>query len=49
MIDDVVIRADELGKKHLIGHSAKCERYIALRDELIRGRHSLRRKTMDML
>jgi len=48
MADDVVIRADEPGKKHLIGHLAKRERYIALRDELIRDRQNLWRKTVDM-
>jgi lipopolysaccharide transport system ATP-binding protein len=48
MADDVVIRAEGLGKKYLIGHAAERERYVALRDALIRGAHSLWRKTADM-
>lgn len=49
MTDDVVIQADELGNKRLIGHLAKRERYIALRDESIRGRHNLWRKSMEIM
>jgi lipopolysaccharide transport system ATP-binding protein len=49
MADDVVIRAEGLGKKYLIGHMASRERYITLRDELIRGAHNLWRKTTDMV
>src|SRR6202008_3634973 len=48
MADDVVIRAEALGKKYLIGHAAERERYIALRDVLVRGAHNLWRKTVDM-
>src|SRR6516164_8893476 len=48
MADDVVIRAEGLGKKYLIGHAAERERYVALRDVLIRGAHNLWRKTADM-
>jgi lipopolysaccharide transport system ATP-binding protein len=32
MTDDVVIRVERLGKKYVIGHQAKRERYTALRD-----------------
>jgi lipopolysaccharide transport system ATP-binding protein len=32
MNNDVVIRADRLGKQYLIGHFARRERYLALRD-----------------
>ena len=32
MADDVVIRAEGLGKKYIIGHEAERERYVALRD-----------------
>ena len=49
MADDVVIRAEGLGKKYMIGHMAERERYVALRDELIRGAHSLWRKTVDLV
>jgi len=36
MSADVVIRAEGLGKKYVIGHRARPERYIALRDEIAR-------------
>jgi lipopolysaccharide transport system ATP-binding protein len=49
MADDVVIRAEGLGKKYVIGHMAERERYVALRDELVRGAHNLWRKTADMM
>ena len=48
MPDDVVIRAEGLGKKYLIGHAAERERYVALRDVLARGARNLWRKTADM-
>ena len=32
----VVIRAEGLGKKYMIGHAAERERYMALRDVLAR-------------
>src|ERR1700756_4730366 len=48
MADDVVIRAEGLGKKYMIGHTAERERYIALRDVLVCGAHNLWRKTVDM-
>jgi lipopolysaccharide transport system ATP-binding protein len=47
MTDDVVIHAEGLGKKYMIGHAAERERYVALRDELVRGVHNLWRKTAD--
>ena len=37
MADDVVIRAEGLGKKYVIGHQAERERYVALRDVMARG------------
>src|SRR6266849_3969740 len=49
MADDVVIRAEGLGKKYMIGHAAECERYVALRDVLVRGAHNLWHKTADMV
>src|SRR6516162_5785713 len=48
MADDVVIRAEGLGKKYLIGHAAERERYVALRDVMARGARNLWRKTADM-
>ena len=36
MAGDVVIRAEGLGKKYVIGHEAQRERYVALRDVLAR-------------
>jgi lipopolysaccharide transport system ATP-binding protein len=48
MADDVVIRAEGLGKKYLIGHAAERERYVALRDVLVRSVRNLWRKTADM-
>jgi lipopolysaccharide transport system ATP-binding protein len=48
MADDVVIRAEGLGKKYLIGHAAERERYVVLRDVLVRGAHNFWRKTADM-
>ncbi|MFZ3234840.1 MAG: polysaccharide ABC transporter ATP-binding protein [Stellaceae bacterium] len=46
---EVVIRAEGLGKKYLIGHAAEREGYVALRDVLARGGRSLWRKTADMV
>jgi lipopolysaccharide transport system ATP-binding protein len=48
MAQDVVISAEGLGKKYLIGHAAERERYVALRDVLIRAAHYFWRKTADM-
>jgi lipopolysaccharide transport system ATP-binding protein len=46
--DDVVIRAEGLGKKYAIGHQAERERYVALRDVIARSARNLWRKTADM-
>jgi lipopolysaccharide transport system ATP-binding protein len=48
MADEVVIHAEGLGKKYLIGHAAERERYVALRDVLARGARSAWRKTLDL-
>jgi lipopolysaccharide transport system ATP-binding protein len=48
MAGDVVIRAEGLGKKYVIGHAAARERYVALRDVMVRGARNLWRKTADM-
>ena len=45
MAGDVVIRAEGLGKKYVIGHEAKRERYVALRDVLARRCNNAWRKT----
>ena len=34
MTGDVVLRAECLGKKYVIGHKTERERYVALRDVL---------------
>jgi lipopolysaccharide transport system ATP-binding protein len=47
-MSDVVIRAERLGKKYVIGHEAERERYVALRDVLVRGAKNAWRKTADM-
>lgn len=49
MADDIVIRAEGLGKKYVIGHRAERERYVALRDVLARSAKQLRRKTNDIV
>jgi lipopolysaccharide transport system ATP-binding protein len=41
MSDDVVIRAENLGKKYIIGHEAERERYVALRDVMARAVRNL--------
>ncbi len=48
MSEDVVIRAEGLGKKYVIGHAAERERYVALRDVMARGACNLWRKTVGM-
>jgi lipopolysaccharide transport system ATP-binding protein len=48
MADDVVIRAERLGKKYLIGHTAELGWHVTFRDTLIRGARDLWRKAADM-
>ncbi len=48
MADDIVIRAEGLGKKYVIGHEAQREQYVALRDVIARGARSAMRKAADM-
>jgi lipopolysaccharide transport system ATP-binding protein len=48
MAENVVIRAEGLGKKYAIGHAAEREPYIALRDVLVREAHNLWRKAAHM-
>ena len=47
-MSDIVIRAEGLGKKYLIGHESQAERYMTLRDVLVRATRSVWRKTSDM-
>jgi lipopolysaccharide transport system ATP-binding protein len=48
MAEDVVIRAEGLGKKYVIGHAAEQGRYVALRDVIARGARNFLRKTAGM-
>src|SRR5712691_1608663 len=49
MTGDVVIRAEGLGKKYMIGHEIERERYTALRDVLARGARDAWRKAADLV
>jgi lipopolysaccharide transport system ATP-binding protein len=49
MAGDVVIRAEGLGKKYVIGHLAQHERNLMLRDVLACGARDIWHKTADML
>jgi lipopolysaccharide transport system ATP-binding protein len=44
MAEEIVIRAERLSKKYIIGHAAERERYVALRDVMARGARNLWRK-----
>ena len=48
-MSDVVIRAEGLGKKYIIGHELPRDRYSSLRDTISRGFKTLGRKASDML
>jgi lipopolysaccharide transport system ATP-binding protein len=48
MAEDVVIRAEGLGKKYVIGHATKRERYVALRDVVVQTARNVWRKTVDL-
>ena len=48
MAGDVVIRAEGLGKKYLIGHATERDRHITLRDVLARGARNFWRKAADL-
>jgi lipopolysaccharide transport system ATP-binding protein len=45
---DIVIKAENLGKKYIIGHQAENGRYVALRDVLVQNARGLWRKTKDL-
>ena len=48
-MSDVVIRAEGLGKKYLIGHESQQERYTALRDVIGRSVKGFARSARDMM
>jgi len=48
MTSDVVVRAESLGKKYVIGHEAERERYTALRDVITRKTKGLARFAADL-
>jgi ABC-type polysaccharide/polyol phosphate transport system ATPase subunit len=48
MAEDIVIRAEGLGKKYVIGHEAQRERYVALRDVIARSVRNIGRIAADM-
>ena len=49
MAGDVIIRAENLGKRYIIGHETERERYVALRDVLARTARGMARSTMDII
>jgi lipopolysaccharide transport system ATP-binding protein len=48
-MSDVVIKAENLGKKYTIGHHAEDGRYVTLRDVVMRNARSFWRSTKDLL
>ena len=46
---DIVIRAEGLGKRYLIGHASERERYTALRDVMARNAKSLLHSARDIM
>jgi lipopolysaccharide transport system ATP-binding protein len=49
MSSDVVIRAQGLSKKYVIGHQAERETYVALRDVIARNARAFGRAAMDLV
>src|SRR5438067_3586401 len=49
MAADVVIRAEGLGKKYVIGHQAERESYVALRDVIARKAQRFARASLDFV
>jgi len=45
---DIVIKAENIGKKYVIGHQAERGRYTALRDVLMQNARTLWNKTKDL-
>lgn len=48
-MSEIVIRAENLGKKYTIGHQAENGRYVALRDVLVHNAKVLLSKTKDLV
>lgn len=48
-MSDIVIKAENLGKKYIIGHQAENGRYVALRDVLMQNARGLWHKTKDLV
>jgi len=48
-MSDVVIKAENLGKKYTIGHQAEREGYVALRDVIAQNARSFWNKTKDLV
>ena len=46
---DIVIQAENLGKKYTIGHQAENGRYVALRDVLVNNARTFWRTNADLL
>jgi len=47
-MSDIVIKAESLGKKYVIGHQAENGPYLALRDVLMQNARTLWNKTKDL-
>jgi lipopolysaccharide transport system ATP-binding protein len=47
-VSDIVIKAENLGKKYIIGHQTENGRYTALRDVLMQNARNLWHKTKDL-
>jgi hypothetical protein len=48
-VTDIVIQAENLGKKYTIGHQATNGHYLALRDVLVQNARSFWRATTDLV
>jgi len=48
-VPDIVIQAEDLGKKYTIGHQTERGRYVALRDVLVNNARAFWRTTADLL
>jgi ABC-type polysaccharide/polyol phosphate transport system ATPase subunit len=48
-MSDIVIKAENLGKKYTIGHQSENGRYLALRDVLMQNAQTLWNKTKDLV
>lgn len=48
-MNDIIIKAENLGKKYVIGHQSENRRYVALRDVLMQNARSFWHKTRDLM